>query len=66
MFQQIKTPTNGKSYKLKNRQLQCAECGQKIDLNEDHFKLNLHWKIKKNADEKYFCRLDCIKAWCKD
>jgi len=65
-FQTIKANATGKSYKVKNSQTECAHCGNKIEKAEDFFKLNLHWKIKKNPDEKYFCTISCIKEWCKE
>jgi hypothetical protein len=65
-FQPIKANLNGKSYKIRNAQIECAECSSPIHKTGDYFKLNLHWKIKKNPDEKYFCTLKCIKEWCKD
>jgi hypothetical protein len=64
-FKEI-SPSKNRLYKIQNESVECAHCGTEINKEKDHFQLSLFWTIKKKADIKNFCSLDCVREWCRD
>ena len=52
-----------KKWKPSKSSLKCAECGGRVDTENNYFHLKAYWQIKKKADEKYFCSTRCLNAW---
>ncbi|MCK4670533.1 MAG: hypothetical protein KAT43_04985 [Nanoarchaeota archaeon] len=55
-----------KKYKLQHAKKMCSQCTKEVDLKEDHFVLQLNWKIKNSPDMRTFCSMKCLNKWTKD